>query len=87
MTKFDALRAAPPRVNRRHFLAGAGAGLFVLGVSRNLAWSQSATQSVLSGTEFNLEIGEMPVNFTGRARTGTVVNGQVPARPVKFTGI
>ena len=79
MTKFDALRAAPPRVNRRHFLAGAGAGLFVLGVSRNLAWSQSATQSVLSGTEFNLEIGEMPVNFTGRARTGTVVNGQVPA--------
>jgi CopA family copper-resistance protein len=79
MTKFDALRAAPPRVNRRHFLAGAGAGLFVLGVSRNLAWSQSATQSVLSGTDFNLEIGEMPVNFTGRARTGTVVNGQVPA--------
>jgi FtsP/CotA-like multicopper oxidase with cupredoxin domain len=79
MTKFDPVRAAHPRMNRRHFLYGAGAGLFVLGVSRNLAWSQSATQSVLSGTEFNLEIGEMPVNFTGRARTGTVVNGQVPA--------
>lgn len=79
MTKFDPLRAARPRMNRRHFLYGAGAGAFVLGVSRNLAWSQSATQSILSGTEFNLEIGEMPVNFTGRARTGTVVNGQVPA--------
>jgi CopA family copper-resistance protein len=77
--KFDPLRAASPRMNRRHFLHGAGAGLFVLGASRNLAWSQSATQSVLSGTEFDLQIGEMPLNFTGRARTGTVVNGQVPA--------
>jgi CopA family copper-resistance protein len=66
-------------VNRRHFLASAGAGLFVLGASRNFALGQSATQTVLSGTEFNLEIGEMPVNFTGLARTGTVVNGQLPA--------
>jgi CopA family copper-resistance protein len=79
MTKFDHLRMASPGMTRRRFLWSAGAGLFVLGTSRQLAWSQSATQSVLSGTEFNLEIGEMPVNFTGRARTGTVVNGQVPA--------
>ena len=79
MTKFDHLRMASPGMTRRRFLWNAGAGLFVLGTSRQLAWSQSATQSVLSGTEFNLEIGEMPVNFTGRARTGTVVNGQVPA--------
>jgi len=79
MTKFDPLRAAQPRMNRRHFLYGASAGLFVLGTSHKFAWAQSATQSVLSGTEFNLEIGELPVNFTGRARTGIVVNGQVPA--------
>ncbi len=79
MTKFDPLRVAQPCMNRRHFLRGAGAGLFVLGTSRQLALAQSSTQSVLSGTQFNLEIGEMPVNFTGRARTGTVVNGQVPA--------
>jgi CopA family copper-resistance protein len=77
MTRFDQLRV--PRMNRRHFLHCAGAGLFVLGASRNLAWAQSAAQSVLSGTQFNLEIGEMPVNFTGRNRTGVVVNGQVPA--------
>src|SRR5678815_3468035 len=79
MTKFDPLRVAQPRMNRRHFLYGASAGLFVLGTSHKFAWAQSPTQSVLSGTEFNLEIGEMPVNFTGRARTGIVVNGQVPA--------
>ena len=79
MTKFDPLRVARPRMNRRHFLHGASAGLFVLGTSHKFAWAQSPTQSVLSGTEFNLEIGEMPVNFTGRARTGIVVNGQVPA--------
>lgn len=79
MTKFDLSRTARPRMTRRNFLHGAGAGLFVLGASRNFSWAQSATQSVLSGTEFNLEIGEMPVNFTGRARTGVAVNGQVPA--------
>jgi CopA family copper-resistance protein len=79
MTKFDPLRVPWPRMTRRNFLYGAGAGLFVLGAARNPAWPQSATQSVLSGTEFDLQLGEMPVNFTGRARTGTVVNGQVPA--------
>jgi CopA family copper-resistance protein len=79
MTKFDRSRMARPAMARRDFLRSAGAGLFVLGTASDLAWSQSATQSVLSGTDFNLEIGEMPVNFTGRTRTGTVVNGQVPA--------
>jgi CopA family copper-resistance protein len=64
--------------DRRAFLASAGAGIFVLGAGK-LAWPQRLQQSVLSGTQFDLRIGEAPVNFTGRARTGTVVNGQVPA--------
>ncbi len=34
---------------------------------------------MLSGTEFDLEIDTLPVNFTGKPRTATVVNGQVPA--------
>jgi CopA family copper-resistance protein len=79
MTKSVQSRVALPCMTRRHLLCGAGAGLFVLGTSSKLACAQSATQSVLSGTQFHLEIGEMPVNFTGRNRTGTVVNGQVPA--------
>jgi CopA family copper-resistance protein len=66
-------------LSRRGFLAGAGAGLFVLGSSRNPSWAQSAPRAVLSGTQFDLQIGETPVNFTGRSRIGTVVNGQIPA--------
>src|SRR5262249_61768913 len=34
---------------------------------------------VLSGTEFQLEIGPVPINVTGRAMTATGVNGQIPA--------
>ena len=29
----------------------------------------------LSGTEFNLEIAESPVNFTGTPRIATTING------------
>jgi CopA family copper-resistance protein len=68
-----------PALSRRRFLANAGAGAFVLGVARNLAWAQSTPRAVLSGTEFDLELGEIPVNFTGKPRVGTVVNGQIPA--------
>jgi CopA family copper-resistance protein len=35
--------------------------------------------NVLSGTEFDLTIGETPMNFTGRTRTAITVNGSVPA--------
>jgi FtsP/CotA-like multicopper oxidase with cupredoxin domain len=66
-------------LSRRGFLAGAGAGMFVLGSSRNPSWAQSAPRAVLSGTQFDLQIGETPVNFTGKSRLGTVVNGQIPA--------
>lgn len=79
MTKFDSMRAQSLPLSRRDFLARAGAGLFVLGASSGLTRAQSATQTVLSGTEFDLQIREMPVNFTGKQRVGTVVNGQIPA--------
>jgi len=71
--------AVSPQVDRRRFLAGAGAGVFVLGATRDLSWAQSAPQTALSGTQFDLEIGELPVNITGNRRIGTVVNGQLPA--------
>src|SRR5687767_6686405 len=79
MQDFDPLSARARQLTRRRFLASAGSGLFVLGAARNLSWAQSTTQSVLSGTEFNLEIGEIDVNLTGNLRRGTVVNGQIPA--------
>lgn len=34
--------------------------------------------SVLTGTDFNLEVSSLPVNFTGTPRTATALNGQVP---------
>ncbi|CFM23759.1 copper resitance protein [Bordetella pertussis] len=39
----------------------------------------AAQPEVLSGTEFNLEIGRTPANFTGAARMATTVNGSIPA--------
>jgi CopA family copper-resistance protein len=67
-------------ISRRAFVQGAvGAGLFVLGASRDPSWAQSSVQTVLTGTEFDLRIGEAPVNFTGKTRVGTVVNEQLPA--------
>ena len=60
-------------------MQAAGAGLFVLGAPRSDSWAQSQTQTVLTGTHFDLQIGEAPFNFTGNKRIGTVVNGQIPA--------
>ena len=79
MTQSAFSRTRPAGLSRRKFLYGAGAGLFVLGTSRDLAWAQAAPRRELSGTQFDLQIGEAPVNFTGKRRIGTVVNGQIPA--------
>ena len=79
MQDFDPLSPRARQLTRRRFLASAGGGLFVLGAARNLSWAQSSTQTVLSGTQFNLDIGEIDVNITGNRRRGTVVNGQIPA--------
>lgn len=42
------------------------------------AITTSAVAEVLTGTEFDLTIDELPVNFTGKRRTATAVNGRVP---------
>jgi CopA family copper-resistance protein len=39
---------------------------------------------VHQGTEFNLTIGETPVNFTGRARSAITVNGSLPAPVLRW---
>ncbi len=69
--------------SRRRFVQGLAAGgvLASLGAWPRTPWAlQSAGQpQVLAGTEFDLAIGEMPVNFTGRTRMAVAVNGSVPA--------
>ena len=64
------LRSGFPRWSRRSFVAGiAGGAVYLAAPGRRLA---AAAAPELSGTQFDLEIGEMPVNFTGSARIGTV---------------
>ena len=41
--------------------------------------NNDAHGAVLTGTDFQLQVGAKQVNFTGVARTATVVNGQLPA--------
>ncbi|MGB8328241.1 MAG: copper resistance system multicopper oxidase [Steroidobacteraceae bacterium] len=66
--------------SRRHFVRRAGASLVALAASSRFTWgTESRPRSELSGTQFDLEIGALPVSFTGERRIATVVNGQLPA--------
>ncbi len=69
--------------SRRRFVKGlsvAGA-LGLGGVSQALFAGAAGAQKsqTLSGNTFNLSIGETPVNFTGKPRMATTVNGSLPA--------
>ena len=68
---------------RRTFVRGLALGGITagLGLWRNPAWALDAqsTPEILSGTEFDLRIGELPVNLTGRSRYATVINDSLPA--------
>ena len=75
--------------SRRRFVQGIALGGVAAGVgllrSPN-AWAAGRPASLfganhphaLSGTDFALDVAEAPVNFTGRARVATTVNGGVP---------
>jgi FtsP/CotA-like multicopper oxidase with cupredoxin domain len=67
-------------IARRRFVQGLAIGGAVAGFAPALfAKSASASTPELSGTEFDLEIAELPVNYTGKRRIATAVNGSVPA--------
>jgi CopA family copper-resistance protein len=61
----------------RRALLQAGAGLFVLGTAHSSA--RPVVQTVLTGNDFRLRIGAAQVNITGKNRSATLVNGQLPA--------
>lgn len=71
----------PPGLSRRRFVTGlaasgalASSGLLTPRHAR--AARPAPTPTVLTGTEFNLDVVETPVNITGRPRIATCVNGQ-----------
>ncbi|HET7558240.1 MAG TPA: multicopper oxidase domain-containing protein, partial [Rhodanobacteraceae bacterium] len=68
--------------SRRRFVQGLALGGVIAGLDLwrqpLLAQSGYAPQRVLSGTGFDLEIAEAPVNFTGKPGVAPMVNGQLP---------
>ena len=70
---------ALPRIGRRRFVQGLAGGTLLLGAGALFGRAQSASPTVLSGSQFDLSIDELAVNYTGAARIATAVNAQVPA--------
>ena len=71
------------RCSRRRFVQGLALGGAVagLGLWPRSSWSLKGPgkPDVLAGTDFDLVIGETPMNFTGRTRPAITVNGSLPA--------
>ncbi len=76
-----------PLLSRRRFVTGVGAGSLLYGLG-GLTTGFAATSDpgrkirgpqTLRGKHFDLNIGYQNVNFTGRERIATAVNGSVPA--------
>jgi len=78
-----AITGVPASLSRRQFVTGIAAASALSGFNAWPSLAQAANLPgnpvVLSGTEFNLDISETPVNFTGSSSVATAVNGSVPA--------
>ena len=78
--------------SRRTFVQGLalGGALGALGLHSRHAWAGSASDlsaqalPTLTGTQFDLAIGQGSVNFTGRTRPAIMVNGSLPAPVLRF---
>ena len=82
MQVFQPGRAARPSLmSRRRFVQGVALGGLAagLGLARAPAFAEGTRGRALAGTSFDLEIGALPVDFTGTPRVAVAVNAQVPA--------
>jgi CopA family copper-resistance protein len=61
-------------IARRRFVQGLAAG----GLVASAALSRASAMPVLSGDRFDLTVGTLPVNITGKPRIAHAVNGSVP---------
>jgi CopA family copper-resistance protein len=73
--------------SRRRFVQGLAIG----GAAAALGWGRAVIAqptrpraAELSGTQFDLDIGMLPVNLTGAQRVATVVNGSLPAPVLRW---
>ena len=69
-------------LSRRQFVQGLAAGGTLLGLGawprQSWALRSPGQLEVLAGTQFDLSIGETPVNYTGKVRPAITINGSVP---------
>ncbi|MEZ5489282.1 MAG: copper resistance system multicopper oxidase [Gammaproteobacteria bacterium] len=85
-------RSIPPSVplqsvGRRRFVSALATGSAMLGAGPALTAASSILPSSapeLSGTEFNLIVAQTPVNFNGKPRTATTINGSIPAPTLRW---
>ena len=71
------------RPSRRTFVKGLaiGGAAASVGLLRQPVWAQARQRrdpEVLTGTTFDLRIGEVDVNVTGAARTALTINDSLP---------
>ncbi len=73
-------------ITRRRFMQGcvAGTAMSLLEPAPILAQGRHPSPSELSGTDFDLTIDYLPVNFAGRHVLGTAVNGSVPGPTLRW---
>jgi FtsP/CotA-like multicopper oxidase with cupredoxin domain len=64
---------------RRRFIEGLGGSALLLGAGRVGALAEAPQRQVLRGSQFELWVDELPVNYTGARRLATAINGQLPA--------
>jgi FtsP/CotA-like multicopper oxidase with cupredoxin domain len=68
------------RLSRRRFVQGMAGSAALLSSLREFSFGATERErSLLTGPDFDLAIGELAVNYTGRNRSAVAVNGQVPA--------
>lgn len=89
MSRNRSTALALPQHSRRRFVHGLAAGGVMIGLAPFLRAARAnggsaAGAPVLRGSEFNLEIGESPVNFTGSPRMATTINGSIPAPTLRW---
>ena len=73
-------------LGRRTFVHGVTAGgvLALVGQWPQRSFGQTASPREIRGRETRLEIGQTAVNFTGRPRTATTINGGIPGPTLRW---
>ncbi|MGE5151704.1 MAG: copper resistance system multicopper oxidase [Rhodospirillaceae bacterium] len=67
-------------ITRRRFVEG----LAATGIAAKALSVRASAMPVLTGSAFDLTIGTLPANITGRLRVATVVNGSMPGPTLRF---